>query len=81
MRPRCTHCGLCNKVCIACNERVNQGEIKIYGVKNKESQIRYESSSGGAFSALAEVVLQNNGVVFGATLNENNQVLPHLCRR
>lgn len=71
---RCIHCGLCNKVCIACDKRIECSEFVIFGVKNKNLQIRHESSSGGAFSALAEKVLEKNGVVFGATINESNKV-------
>ncbi len=40
-----------------------------------EKKIRDESTSGGAFSAVAEYVLQKKGVVFGAALNSKNEVV------
>jgi coenzyme F420-reducing hydrogenase beta subunit len=33
---------------------------------NKDDNIRQQSSSGGVFTVIAEIVIVNNGVVFGA---------------
>lgn len=40
--------------------------MKIYAVKNKDDNIRLNSSSGGVFTALAEVILDIGGIVIGA---------------
>lgn len=48
--------------------------MKVYGLKHKDLDIRTHSTSGGAFSALAEEVLNHNGVVYGAGFDENYHV-------
>ena len=37
-------------------------------------KVRLDSSAGGAFTAIATVVLQKGGVVFGAAYDENFHV-------
>ena len=41
-----------------------------WAAMNRRDAVRKESSSGGVFSLLAESVIQNGGVVFGAAFNE-----------
>ena len=62
----CIDCGLCEKVCPI----INKAEKKVfeqegYLIQNKDEKIRKESTSGGAFSAIAKYVLDRKGVVFG----------------
>ena len=38
-------------------------------------KVRRHSSSGGAFTALSELVLNDGGIVFGAGFNENWRVV------
>lgn len=45
--------------------------IKAYAVYHKNEEIRMDSSSGGVFSALAEYVLSQNGVVYGVTMSDD----------
>lgn len=40
----------------------------VYGVKNKDEEIRAASRSGGAFSALSNYVLDKGGVVYGCAM-------------
>lgn len=47
---------------------------RYYAVKNKNDGIRRESSSGGFFSAVAEYVISNGGIVYGASLNQDGTV-------
>ena len=73
-KDKCINCHLCERVCPIINvkpEVVRPQEG--YVVQNKDSQVLAESTSGGAFSAIAKYVLQRGGVVFGAALNENNE--------
>ena len=42
---------------------------------NRDPAVRRESTSGGAFSALAEYVLEGGGVVFGAALDNDLRVV------
>lgn len=43
---------------------------KVYGIKHKNEDVRAASRSGGFFTAVSDVVLENNGVVYGCALNE-----------
>ena len=75
----CVDCGLCEKVCPVLNADPNDIPHKQYGylVQHKDPFIRKESTSGGAFTAIAEYVLQNGGVVFGAGYKEGTFVVGH----
>lgn len=76
---KCTECGLCDKVCPELNFDINKkAPIKraYYGWHNDED-IRKKSSSGGVFSALAENVIKNNGVVFGAVHDLSQERVKH----
>ena len=71
----CINCGLCEKVCPVIN-RVPEKETeqKAYLVQHRDDDVRKDSSSGGAFTAIATWVLQQGGVVFGAAYDENFSV-------
>lgn len=45
-----------------------------YAVWSKNDEIRYNSTSGGAFSEFAKIILEENGIVVGAKYNKNNLV-------
>ena len=62
----CIDCGLCEKVCPIINSKLAQEPLKVFAAKNPDEAIRKESSSGGIFSMLAEGVIHEGGVVFGA---------------
>lgn len=71
----CVKCGACEKVCpIKKHEEEKQFEQKAYLVQHKNDDVRLESSAGGAFTAISEMVLEKKGVVFGAAYDENFQV-------
>ena len=74
----CNNCGLCEKVC-PITKRKNKKESnkykELYAVRHKDEDVLLNSSSGGAFSALADWFIQNDGVVYGAVYNEKMQVV------
>ncbi|MEE0945222.1 MAG: Coenzyme F420 hydrogenase/dehydrogenase, beta subunit C-terminal domain [Acutalibacteraceae bacterium] len=73
----CIKCGKCSKVCPTLNVVETNKSLslpKSYAAVNKNDAIRLNSSSGGVFTAIAECVLADDGVVFGATYNENFEV-------
>lgn len=77
----CIECNLCEKHCpvltpVPINK--NEDDIKVYALKHKDDSIRMNSSSGGAFSAIAEYVLSQDGVVFGAAFDEKFEI-KHIC--
>lgn len=44
--------------------------LGVYAVKHKDSNVRSASRSGGVFTALSDIVLKENGVVFGCVLSD-----------
>ncbi len=71
----CIDCGLCERVCpVLCQGEARQ-PLKVYAAKNPDEEVRMSSSSGGVFTALAEQVLDEGGVVFGVRFDENWDVV------
>ena len=74
----CVDCGLCTKACPVLNNQLNpesnHHDEKSYAIWNKNVEDRVSSSSGGVFSALADKILQEGGVVYGAAWDENMQL-------
>lgn len=68
---RCVHCGLCEKVCPVLYPPHLKKEPVVYAACHDEAEIRKNSSSGALFTALAEWVLAQRGVVFGAGFDAN----------
>lgn len=71
----CIHCGLCEKVCPIINTATEKEPFKILGAKANDDEIVKKSSSGGFFSLIAEKVLSQNGVIFGAKFDKNWNVV------
>lgn len=74
-KDACTDCGLCEKICPVINQRESRKPLKVYAAKNKDEEIRRQSSSGGIFTLLAEKVINEGGVVFGARFDEEWNVV------
>lgn len=70
----CIDCGLCEKVCPILHQGEERKPLKVYAAKNYNEEIRKLSSSGGIFTLLAEKVIKEGGVVFGARFDENWEV-------
>lgn len=64
----CIECKLCEKVCPILIEYPNSDNYQpqVYAGWHRDKTIRMASSSGGAFSALAEKILDRGGVIYGA---------------
>jgi coenzyme F420-reducing hydrogenase beta subunit len=75
---KCIECSLCIKVCPVINKVAVQNEPSAYACINNNEAIRLDSSSGGLFTLIAEQVIEDGGVVFGANFNEIFEV-EHSC--
>lgn len=74
----CTECGNCQSACMFTESRVGSlTSPQTYAVKLKDDSKRAQSQSGGAFTALAEQVLSDNGVIYGAAFNDDLSVAHH----
>lgn len=70
----CIDCGLCEKVCPILNVGDTKDPLKVLAAKNKNEEQRLRSSSGGTFILLAEHIIKQGGVVFGARFDSNWEV-------
>lgn len=65
----CVHCGLCEKVCPVLHNTEDKGNPpKAYAACNLDTAVRLASSSGGVFTLLAEYVLDQGGILYGAAM-------------
>lgn len=73
----CIGCKKCVRVCsffeLSEEERPLE-KIQAYGVKHNKINTRLTSRSGGAFVAFSDIVLNNNGSVYGAAMDEKFRV-------
>lgn len=69
----CINCHLCQKVCaVNLSPSFERSSLPdTYASWNLNRDVLEKSSSGGVFTALAEEVLKQGGVVFGASMDEN----------
>lgn len=71
----CIDCGLCERVCPVLNQDKGREPLKCYAAKNPNEFVRATSASGGIFLPIAESVIREGGVVFGARFNEKWEVV------
>lgn len=65
-RKLCVECGRCVQVCPFKDQNRVISKNQYFGMRAKSEEIRYSSSSGGIFSVLAQFILSQQGVVYGA---------------
>jgi len=70
---KCTKCLFCEKVCpILKKSEIQKNTLnKIYAVKSRNQKTQTSSSSGGTFSELARYFLDQKGLVFGVSFENN----------
>ena len=73
-KNKCIKCGACIKICPNIKEDTTNSIRATYGVKHKNEKERLTSRSGGVFIALSDYILNLNGTVYGAKLNEDFKV-------
>jgi len=70
----CTNCGLCRKICPMKNDYQQQKELEqplVYAVKHKNEKVRWNSRSGGVFTAISDYILEKKGVIYGCALDRH----------
>lgn len=71
----CIDCGLCEKLCPFINQKEERYPRRVLAVINNDEDARRESSSGGMFTLIAEQIIRDGGIVFGARFDEQWQVV------
>ena len=65
---RCTNCGACKQVCpfLRENNCKNTAVPHFYAACHRNIHTLQHSTSGGAFTALSDIILKEGGVIYGA---------------
>ena len=71
----CVDCKLCENVCPVLTPYADRKPLQVLAAINIDEKIRMESSSGGIFTLLAESIIKEGGVVFGARFDDEWQVM------
>lgn len=79
---KCTDCHLCEKVCPIINiDKLKKNDFTepiCYAAIHKNYEVRFDSTSGGMFSAFAEKMYRDKGYVGGAIYNEDWSVRQYI---
>lgn len=80
-KDKCIDCGMCEKVCPIIH-KWHPDEIRkttALAAINLNEKIRLKSSSGGIFTLIAEKIISQGGVVFGAAFANDFKSVHHIC--
>ena len=76
LMDKCINCNACDKVCpIKNSDLIKSIKCDAYAAINKNKKVLNLSSSGGIFSVIADFILKNNGIVYGASFDENLKLI------
>ena len=73
-KDACVNCGLCEKVCPTDKALEVPVEQKVYAAVHKDTEVLAKSTSGGAFTAIADAIFAQGGIVYGAAMLDGMQV-------
>ena len=78
----CIKCGRCDATCPSLNFKETFPDMlpKAFVATHHDKKILRHSSSGGAFTALSEIILREGGVVFGAAFDRKWRVVHFVAR-
>lgn len=68
---KCIDCGLCKKSCAFQSDEKGNSDPRCFVGTHKNEDIYRNSQSGGAFTAISDIILENNGIVYAARLDED----------
>lgn len=69
---KCVECGLCEEVCQFHDNYKRHGNYdkpKVFALRYKDKKQLLRSQSGGAFYGIAQYIMENNGVIYGAAFD------------
>ncbi len=74
---KCIKCGKCISICPTINHKLsnNDESVDVYVAYNTDEKIRERSSSGGVFTLIAENILNDEGIVYGAAFDDQWNVV------
>jgi len=62
----CVDCGRCTAICpLICEGNYKEGSTpRFYVARHKSQEVLRQSTSGGAFTAISDAILRQNGVIY-----------------
>ena len=76
----CVNCRKCDDACpVSASSPVDTGPDQAWMAYARNEGLRHSSSSGGAFSLIAETVLMQGGTVFGCTMSKDCYSAHHIA--
>ena len=72
---KCIKCGLCKKTCAYQNDFELQENEETYVAITTNKDILMKSASGGIFGQIASNIIKQNGVVYGCSMEKENEKL------
>ena len=73
-KDACVNCGLCEKVCPIDKALEVSAEQKAYAAVHKDDEVLAKSTSGGAFTAIADAIFAQGGIVYGVAMLDGMRV-------
>ena len=75
---KCIGCKKCIRTCPN-NHEIIRNKSTFYMGWHKDLEVLRHSSSGGAFTAIADYVFDRNGIVFGAYFDDVSHTISHIA--
>lgn len=73
-KEACVNCGLCEKVCPIDKTLEASVKQKAYAAVHKDVEVLAKSTSGGVFTAIADVIFSQGGIVYGVAMLDDMKV-------
>ncbi len=81
-KATCVNCSMCEKTCPELYaehiKKDNEKKPVIYAAIHKNMEVRFDSTSGGLFSAIADIVYSDGGYVGGAVYDKDFSVIHYI---
>ena len=81
-KSKCDDCHLCEKICPIINiDKLKKNDFQepfVYGGYSKDIVVRFDSTSGGLFSILAQAMYKQKGYVGGAIYTDDFKVINYI---
>lgn len=76
-KNKCRNCNLCKKVCPFSDKEIDGDYVEpyVFSCRHKKDSIVNKSTSGGAFTVIAEAFCTEDYAIFGASYDENLKVI------
>lgn len=73
---KCINCNLCEKVCpLNFNDFQSPGNVKSFIGTYDDKKVIFDSSSGGAFTAICQIYIQKGYIIYGAQYDKHLRVV------